>query len=923
MDKLDQQKREHRSSLQPRPLLILLTILLAGSLAYHTDFSTVHARTSPTGLIKTLLTAPSGASFDYMVTILMENDGYCDIITTCGGLGPYETGLASNYSLAGLCTSDSLCSKGGYTAVSHPSEPNYCALFGAEYVNCATDDGVCCFQDTGPNLVDRLESAGLKWKAFAEDAAGSGTCGFSPPSNSNHFPFLNFKDMNTTARCANFVTATSPSDSEFLTILNQASSWPNYLWLTPTNDDNGHSSGAAAGDSYLSSLVPKILASALFQTQRAALFIVYDEGPSSYTYPYDYIYASWSGPVVKAHYIGTGSYSHYSYARTLESNWGLTSLTTNDASANAMTEFFSSTGPSPVSTSFTFTPSNPLVAQNVSFTALASGGVSPYTYSWKFGDGSSGSGQTASHAYATQGQYTVLLTTTDSLFHQALASRSLTVYASLSAGFNYSPSSPQSGQPISFTAIVSGGIAPYSYQWGFGDGSNATVSSPSHAYASTGNFTVTLAVKDSASPQQTTVSHQTITVSTPSSGLTTSFTFTPALPQTSQTITFTGKATGGTGAYTFSWSFGDGSRGGPGSSVTHTYASAGTFTVILTVTDSAHPHPGTAMSQQSITISNPPPPLTASFVAVPSASIEGTNVTFTPSVTGGTVPYSYQWSFGDGSTSVASSPGHSYATPGTFTVILFVKDSGSPQQTATSQKTVSVTSPPPLAASFSFTPSSLLVGQHVTFTGSATGGTSPYTYSWAFDDGSTGTGSTVTHSYASVGTFTVALTVKDSTSPQQTATSQQSITVSATLTALTASFTYSPSSLQVGQAVSFTGSASGGTSPYTFSWSFGDGSSGTGSSATHIYQTAGSYEIVLSVNDSSTPQKATGSRQTTTVANPSGPPTQPSSSQPAAPPSLPTIGLGLAVAAGIAASVGVLLGYRRRSQRLRNPYQRP
>src|SRR5207247_10387076 len=138
-------------------------------------------------------------------------------------------------------------------------------------------------------------------------------------------------------------------------------------------------------------------------------------------------------------------------------------------------------------------------------------------------------------------------------------------------------------------------------------------------------------------------------------------------------------------------------------------------------------------------------------------------------------------------------------------VVLTVRDSGSPQQTATSQQSITVTSPPPaLTASFTYNPSSPQVGQTVSFSGSASGGVSPYGYSWSFGDGSTGTGSSVTHAYASTGSFTVVLTVRDSGSPQQTTTSQQSITISSAPPALTASFTYSPSSPQAGPQLTLT-----------------------------------------------------------------------------------------------------------------------
>src|SRR5207247_10329550 len=147
-------------------------------------------------------------------------------------------------------------------------------------------------------------------------------------------------------------------------------------------------------------------------------------------------------------------------------------------------------------------------------------------------------------------------------------------------------------------------------------------------------------------------------------------------------------------------------------------------------------------------------------------------------------------------------------------------------------------------------------GQLVTFTASSRDGTGPYSFSWIFGDGETSSVSSVTHTCSSAGTYTVTLSVGDGGSPRQTAISQKFITVSNPPPALTASFSYSPSSPQAGQQVSFSASASGGTSSYSYSWNFGDGSTGTRSSVTHTYSSGGSYTVTLTVTDG-------GSRQQT------------------------------------------------------------
>src|SRR5436190_14968492 len=448
-------------------LVLLMTVLLASQ--------TINFETGAT-LQTVNATVSSSAPFQYIVTILMENNGLCDVtpslVSGCGSSSipsPYLTTLAQTY---GFNTH--------YTGISHPSEPNYVALFGGSTLGISSD-GNCCFQLNAPNLVDRLEAAGLTWKAFAEDASGSGTCSFTPPRAGDHYPFIDFSDMKTSARCANMLTTTSPLDPEFVGTLNGAT-LPNYVWLTPNDTDNMHGSSVAVGDAYLATLVPLILSSRMFTTQKAALFIVFDEGhdfcPTGNSNS-DCVVAEWSGPAVKKAYSSSTSYNHYSYLSTLEANWNLPSLTSNDASATPMTEFFGTSPPPTLLASFTYNPSSTQAGQPVTFTASAGGGTSPFTFSWSFGDGSAGTGSPVTHTYSSAGSYTTSLTVKDSSIPQQTATSQKAVSATsppppISAIFTVSPSSADVGQSISFTASASGGAPPYSYSWSYGDGSAGT-----------------------------------------------------------------------------------------------------------------------------------------------------------------------------------------------------------------------------------------------------------------------------------------------------------------------------------------------------------------------------------------------------------------------------------------------------------------
>ena len=136
-------------------------------------------------------------------------------------------------------------------------------------------------------------------------------------------------------------------------------------------------------------------------------------------------------------------------------------------------------------------------------------------------------------------------------------------------------------------------------------------------------------------------------------------------------------------------------------------------------------------------------------------------------------------------------------------------------------------------------------GSPVTFmsTSTAAGLESITSTVWNFGDGSTGSGTTVSHPYSAPGTYMVTLTVTQS--DNQTATTSATVTVDAPPTS---SFTWNPGNPSAGTSLSFLSGASGGTGGIvSYSWTFGDGGSSTSANPTHTYTAAGTYTVTLSV----------------------------------------------------------------------------
>jgi PKD repeat protein len=253
---------------------------------------------------------------------------------------------------------------------------------------------------------------------------------------------------------------------------------------------------------------------------------------------------------------------------------------------------------------FTVSPSLPSPGQSVTFTALpAPAGVTVTNYHWDFGDGGTadtGTTLSATHQYAAPGPYSVKLTTTTSTggsasTNETSSNATVTVDAVPTAAFSASTSALPPGTqitvapstPISFDAhasSVADGESIASYRWDFGDGSKGNGKVATHTYNWPGSYVVTLTVTDNLGGTNTT-SHQVLVDQPTASFATSPATLTPNTPATFDASSSSSIA----GAIVdYTWDFGDGTTAvdvHASSTATHSYASARTYTVKLTVTD--------------------------------------------------------------------------------------------------------------------------------------------------------------------------------------------------------------------------------------------------------------------------------------------------------------------------------------------------
>jgi gliding motility-associated-like protein len=389
----------------------------------------------------------------------------------------------------------------------------------------------------------------------------------------------------------------------------------------------------------------------------------------------------------------------------------------------------------------------------------------------------------------------------------------------------------------SINAIAYGNIA--SFDWNFGDSNTGIGANPFHTYSSHGTYLTTLIATSDLGCKDT-LAEPVIIFPKPVADF--------AMPQVncdpnavpivnnsvvnpafSSTIT------------NWSWDFGDATTSTQQQPGSHLYTQPGLYTVSL-ITTTNH---GCLDTLARIAEVYPKPVITslqAPAVCEPEISALMTSTTL------GIFPTStianYFWDFGDATTGVGANPMHQYTTPGTYLATVIVETNRGCRDTASIQHAyhpkpviTSILAPPvcePLPTTLSNQSQVAPVNSSVISN-----------YLWDFGDGQVGTGTPISHAYAVSDTYTVRLIVVSNHGCSDTLTTQMDVYPKPVINSVTIPATCWNEEVQFIQNSVVAGTFGGLINSYT--WSFGDGQTGSGSSETHHYATAGHYPGALVV----------------------------------------------------------------------------
>ncbi len=472
---------------------------------------------------------------------------------------------------------------------------------------------------------------------------------------------------------------------------------------------------------------------------------------------------------------------------------------------------------------FSATPRFACAFQNIRFRD-ESNGPPVDRWLWEFGDGGTSAIQHPGHIYQDTGWFNVRLVVWSNGCQDTLF---LPRYINIKAPIARFTDSADCRQKFD-RWFRDQSIGATEWFWDFGDGSHSTIQNPSHHYQTTGNFLVTLTVRNDTCEHSFTKQVRVISE-------TAQFSVSDSVICKGTSVRFIPGATQGSATVSYQWNFGDG-LSGTGSSPSHVYTKAGVYTVSLVITDQ-NGCSDTLIRPLLIRVYGP----TANFAADIASVCRLTPVSFSDSsLTDGSHSLrTWIWNYGDGISDALTSPpfGHTYASAGLFTVSLTVVDDFGCRDTRSKPAYLLISQP---VAGFSSPDTLSCVSKNIRFINQAAGN-GPLTYRWEFGNGTVSTAFQPVIAYPAEGDYSIRLMVTDRLGCQDSLTKVAYVHIRNPRSFFVVSDSVATCPPLV---VNFTNQSQ---NYIRHEWDFGDGTRSTVANPVHFYTYPGVYKARLTV----------------------------------------------------------------------------
>ncbi|MEO6135382.1 MAG: PKD domain-containing protein, partial [Ginsengibacter sp.] len=443
-------------------------------------------------------------------------------------------------------------------------------------------------------------------------------------------------------------------------------------------------------------------------------------------------------------------------------------------------------------------------------------------WEWDFGDGNASSEQNPVHTYTIGGNFNVSLRVTNSF--GCVTSQTFNSYVQIGTGTDaqFTNSNPNScDNPVTINFInQSTGTGTLSYQWSFGDGGNSSQPSPSHTYTVKGNYDVQLIVSNSVGCSDTLKKPNLISIGNTEANF--------EIPSTvcqNSFVNFKNTSTPSPGSAL--WDFGDGTLS-TSINPSKEFTTAGEFDVKMVVNFGA--------CKDSVTkkITVIPAPVVGFAASATAGCKVPLDINFTNTSDAGNT---YSWNFGDGVTSDAINPSHTYLVEGDYEVTLLVTNSSGCTTQLVKPKYIILKKP---VVSIDNLPANGCVPLTHTFSSTVKTTDQIVNYQWNFGDGNFSSEPNPTHVYTIPGKYDITLTY---TTDGGCVDSVKYISGILAGSKPKANFSATPLNTCAETRIEFTNLSTGGANE--FYWSFGDGGSSAFSDPSYRYYDTGYFPVTL------------------------------------------------------------------------------